>query len=98
MGSSKELSNGSSSVKTHITDNNPKEDCNGKAVLLGENAATNTLFNKRNTVAGHVEKMEVLTGIADLKEEIGTYLASFDPSKPVTSADVHKIFENLAQT
>lgn len=46
---------------------------------------------------GHVGKMEVLTGIADLKDEIGTYLASFDPSKPVTSADVHKIFENLAQ-
>ncbi|KAG5569036.1 hypothetical protein H5410_063946 [Solanum commersonii] len=41
--------------------------------------------------------MEVLTGIANLKEEIGTYLASFDPSRPVTSADVHKIFENLAQ-
>ncbi|WMV47565.1 hypothetical protein MTR67_040950 [Solanum verrucosum] len=151
MGSSKELSNESSSVKTHITDNNPKEDCNGKDVLRGENAATNTLINQRNTVVGpstkcvvglnlleapitleksklmflskdwredlskeraeheqeqsaellnnlgHVEKMEVLTGIADLKKEIGTYLASFDPSKPVTSADVHKIFENLAQ-
>ncbi|KAH0637025.1 hypothetical protein KY289_036940 [Solanum tuberosum] len=46
---------------------------------------------------GNVEKMEVLTDIADLKEEIGTYLASFDPSKPVTSDDVYKIFENLAK-
>ncbi|KAH0640156.1 hypothetical protein KY285_036742 [Solanum tuberosum] len=46
---------------------------------------------------GNVEKMEVLTGIADLKKEISTYLASFDPSKPVTSDDVHKIFENLSQ-
>ncbi|KAG5569035.1 hypothetical protein H5410_063945 [Solanum commersonii] len=52
VGSSKELSNGSSSVETPITDNNPKEDCNEKAVLLGENTATNTLLNQRNTFAG----------------------------------------------
>ncbi|XP_004245515.1 uncharacterized protein [Solanum lycopersicum] len=182
VGSSKELINGSSAIETPVTDNSPKQDCNGKTVL-GENAATNTFLNQCNTDAGpstkcvvglnlleapnsleksksmflskdwrevlcrcpnciefykqkglaflldkedtiaeyeklakqkiaeheqeqsaellnnlgHVEKMEVLTGIADLKDEIGTYLASFDPSKPVTSADVHKIFENLAQ-
>ncbi|KAH0637024.1 hypothetical protein KY289_036939 [Solanum tuberosum] len=59
MGSSKELSYGSSSVKTHITDNNPKEDCNGKAVLLGENAATNTLLNQRNAVVGPSTKCVV---------------------------------------
>lgn len=158
VGSSKELNNGS--FETPATDNSLKEDCNGKAVLLGENAATNTILSKCNqiddpstkcvvglnlleapisleksksmflskdwrdalcrcpnctefykqkglafllekedTIAeyekmakqkraqheqeqsaellnnlGHVEKMEVLTGIADLKDEIGTYL------------------------
>lgn len=160
VGSSKELNNGSSSIETPVIDNSPKEDCNGKAVLHGENAATNTILNQCNKVAGpstkcvvglnlleapvsleksksmflskdwrevlcrcpnctefykqkdlaflldredtiaeyekmakqkraqheqeqsaellnnmgHVEKMEVLTGIADLKDEIGTYL------------------------
>ncbi|KAG5611196.1 hypothetical protein H5410_022477 [Solanum commersonii] len=59
VGSSKELSNGSSSVETPIADNNPKEDCNGKAVLLGENAATNTLLNQRNTIAGPSTKCVV---------------------------------------
>lgn len=159
VGSSKELINGSSAIETPVTDNSPKQDCNGKTVL-GENAATNTFLNQCNTDAGpstkcvvglnlleapnsleksksmflskdwrevlcrcpnciefykqkglaflldkedtiaeyeklakqkiaeheqeqsaellnnlgHVEKMEVLTGIADLKDEIGTYL------------------------
>ncbi|KAH0640155.1 hypothetical protein KY285_036741 [Solanum tuberosum] len=59
VGSSKEFSNGSSSVKTPIIDNNPKEDCNGKAILLGENAATNTLLNQHNTVVGPSTKCVV---------------------------------------
>ncbi|KAH0738713.1 hypothetical protein KY290_037418 [Solanum tuberosum] len=59
VGPSKELSNESSSVKTPVTDNNPKEDCNEKAVLLEENAATNTLLNQRNTVAGPSTKCVV---------------------------------------
>ncbi|KAG5587639.1 hypothetical protein H5410_048073 [Solanum commersonii] len=59
VGSSKELSNESSSVKTPITVNNPKEDCNGKAVLLGENDAINTFLNQRNTIAGPSTKCVV---------------------------------------
>ncbi|XP_019170281.1 PREDICTED: putative E3 ubiquitin-protein ligase UBR7 isoform X2 [Ipomoea nil] len=46
---------------------------------------------------GHIEKIEILTGIADIKNELSSYLASFDPSKAVTSADIHQVFENLAK-
>ncbi|XAR55143.1 hypothetical protein NMG60_11030553 [Bertholletia excelsa] len=46
---------------------------------------------------GHVEKMEILNGIADMKNEIHSFLESFDPSKTITSADVHQVFENLAK-
>ncbi|VFQ99356.1 unnamed protein product [Cuscuta campestris] len=46
---------------------------------------------------GHIEKMEILTGIADFKNELQSFLGSLDPSKVVTSADVHQIFENLAK-
>ncbi|KAA8528234.1 hypothetical protein F0562_035515 [Nyssa sinensis] len=46
---------------------------------------------------GHVEKMEILNGIADMKNEIHSFLESFDTSKPITSADVHQVFENLAK-
>ncbi|XP_057968025.1 uncharacterized protein LOC131157707 [Malania oleifera] len=44
---------------------------------------------------GHVEKMEILNGIADMKNEIHSFLESFDSSKPITSADVKQVFENL---
>ncbi|CAH9092801.1 unnamed protein product [Cuscuta epithymum] len=46
---------------------------------------------------GHIEKMEILSGIADFKNEFQSFLGSLDPSKAVTSADVHQIFENLAK-
>ncbi|KAF8380057.1 hypothetical protein HHK36_027527 [Tetracentron sinense] len=46
---------------------------------------------------GHVEKMEILSGIADMKNEIQSFLETFDSSKPITSADVHQVFENLAK-
>ncbi|KAF8413321.1 hypothetical protein HHK36_001299 [Tetracentron sinense] len=39
---------------------------------------------------GHVKKMEILSGIADMKHEICSFLESFDSSKPITSADVHE--------
>ncbi|XP_071730676.1 uncharacterized protein [Rutidosis leptorrhynchoides] len=44
---------------------------------------------------GHVEKMEILSGIADMKDEIHTFLQSFDASKPITSDDIHQVFDNL---
>ncbi|KAK6947914.1 Zinc finger, UBR-type [Dillenia turbinata] len=46
---------------------------------------------------GHVEKMEFLSGIADMKNEIRSFLESFDSSKPITSADIHQVFDNLAK-
>ncbi|KAI5664166.1 hypothetical protein M9H77_23489 [Catharanthus roseus] len=46
---------------------------------------------------GHVEKLEFLSGVADMKNEIHSFLESFDPSKPITAADVHQVFENLAK-
>lgn len=46
---------------------------------------------------GHVQKIEILNGIADMKNEIHSFLESFDSSKPITSADVHQVFENLAK-
>ncbi|CAA0838809.1 PHD finger protein-related [Striga hermonthica] len=39
---------------------------------------------------GHVEKMEILSGIADMKNEIFSFLESSDPSKPITTADVQQ--------
>ncbi|XP_051129944.1 uncharacterized protein LOC127250618 [Andrographis paniculata] len=46
---------------------------------------------------GHVEKMEILNGIADMKNEIFSFLETSDPSKPITAADVHQVFENLSK-
>ncbi|KAI4372638.1 hypothetical protein MLD38_010842 [Melastoma candidum] len=46
---------------------------------------------------GHVEKIEILSGIADMKDEIRSFLESFDSSKPITSEDIHQVFENLAK-
>uniref|UniRef100_A0A2P2JA67 Putative E3 ubiquitin-protein ligase UBR7 isoform X1 n=1 Tax=Rhizophora mucronata TaxID=61149 RepID=A0A2P2JA67_RHIMU len=46
---------------------------------------------------GHVEKIELLSGLADFKDEFRSFLESFDASKTVTSSDVQQIFENLAK-
>lgn len=46
---------------------------------------------------GHVQKIEILSGIADMKNEIHSFLESYDPSKPVTTEDIHQVFENLAK-
>jgi len=45
----------------------------------------------------HVQKIEILSGINDIKNEFQSFMESFDPSKPVTSEDVRAIFENLAK-
>ncbi|XP_050230065.1 uncharacterized protein LOC126679161 [Mercurialis annua] len=44
---------------------------------------------------GHIEKMEILTGIADFEEEFRTFLGSRDSSQTITSSDVRQIFDNL---
>ncbi|KAH6783427.1 PHD finger protein-like protein [Perilla frutescens var. hirtella] len=45
----------------------------------------------------HVAKMEILSGIADMKNEFSAFLESTDQSKPVTAADIQQVFENLAK-
>ncbi|KAF3448704.1 hypothetical protein FNV43_RR09417 [Rhamnella rubrinervis] len=61
--------------------------------LQQQEGAELNLFNN----LGHVEKIEILNGIADIKDELRTFLESFDSSKPITSDDVHQVFENLAK-
>ncbi|KAJ7952145.1 PHD finger protein-related [Quillaja saponaria] len=61
--------------------------------LQQQEGAELSMLNK----LGHVEKMEILNGIADMKDEIRSFLESFDSSKAITSADVHQVFENLAK-
>ncbi|CAA6671560.1 unnamed protein product [Spirodela intermedia] len=53
-------------------------------------------LNFLNTL-NHVQKIEILNGITDMKNELQSFMESFDPSKPITSADVQGIFENLAK-
>jgi E3 ubiquitin-protein ligase UBR7 len=64
-----------------------------KEKLQQQEGAELSLFNN----LGHIEKMEILSGIADMKDEIRTFLESFDSSKPITAADVHQVFDNLAK-
>ncbi|EPS65222.1 hypothetical protein M569_09557, partial [Genlisea aurea] len=45
---------------------------------------------------GHVERMELLNGIADMKNEIVSFLVRSDPSKAITAADIQQVFQNLA--
>ncbi|KAG8075620.1 hypothetical protein GUJ93_ZPchr0006g46458 [Zizania palustris] len=45
----------------------------------------------------HVQKIEILSGINDMKNEFQSFLESFDPTKPVTSEDIKAVFENLAK-
>ncbi|KAM7525871.1 hypothetical protein LguiA_015773 [Lonicera macranthoides] len=61
--------------------------------LLQQEGVEQSFLNK----LGHVEKMEILSGIADMKNEIHSFLESFDSSKPITADDVHNVFENLAK-
>ncbi|KAG2677048.1 hypothetical protein I3760_12G080400 [Carya illinoinensis] len=64
-----------------------------KEKLLQQVVTELSLFDK----LGHIQKMEILSGIADMKDEIRGFLESFDSSKSITTANVHKVFENLAK-
>uniref|UniRef100_A0A0A9EYR3 UBR-type domain-containing protein n=1 Tax=Arundo donax TaxID=35708 RepID=A0A0A9EYR3_ARUDO len=64
----------------------------GKKLEQQEGAETNFL-NSLN----HVQKIEILSGINDMKNEFQSFLESFDSSKPVTSEDIRAVFENLAK-
>ncbi|KAF9616362.1 hypothetical protein IFM89_029616 [Coptis chinensis] len=46
---------------------------------------------------GHVAKIEILSGINDMKTELQSFMESADSSKTITSADVRQVFENLAK-
>ncbi|OIW11115.1 hypothetical protein TanjilG_22922 [Lupinus angustifolius] len=48
-------------------------------------------FNK----LGHVEKVEILKGIEEMKDGLRTFLESADSSKPITEADVHQFFDDI---
>ncbi|KAJ6415045.1 hypothetical protein OIU84_003943 [Salix udensis] len=61
--------------------------------LQQQEGAELSFFNK----LGHIEKVEILNGIADFKDEFRSFVESFDKSKTITSSDVHQIFENLAK-
>lgn len=61
--------------------------------LQQEENAEQSLLNNLD----HVGKIEFLSGLADLKNEIHTFVESVGSSKPITSADVQQIFENLAK-
>ncbi|CAD6336715.1 unnamed protein product [Miscanthus lutarioriparius] len=55
-----------------------------------QGAATNFLNS-----LDHVQKMEMLSGINDMKNEFQSFLESRDTSKPITSEDIRSVFENL---
>ncbi|KAL6876342.1 hypothetical protein ACP4OV_012914 [Aristida adscensionis] len=57
-----------------------------------EGAETNFLNS-----LGHIQKIEILSGINDMKNELQSFLESRDSSKPVTPEDVRAVFENLAK-
>ncbi|KAL6602784.1 hypothetical protein ACP70R_043145 [Stipagrostis hirtigluma subsp. patula] len=45
----------------------------------------------------HVQKIEIMSGINDIQNELQSFLASRDSSKPVSSDEVRAVFENLAK-
>ncbi|CAN6444668.1 unnamed protein product [Victoria cruziana] len=61
--------------------------------LQQQEGAELNFLNKLN----HVQQIEILSGIADMKNEFRSFLESVDPSKPVTPADIKQVFDNLAK-
>ncbi|KAL3652775.1 hypothetical protein CASFOL_002456 [Castilleja foliolosa] len=61
--------------------------------LQKQEGAEQNFFNN----LGHVAKIELLSGIADMKNEFYAFLESTDPSKTITTEDVQHIFEKLAK-
>ncbi|KAF3777282.1 putative E3 ubiquitin-protein ligase [Nymphaea thermarum] len=61
--------------------------------LQQQEGAELNFLNKLN----HVQQIEILSGIADMKNEFRSFLESVDPSKPVTPADIKQVFDNLAR-
>ncbi|GAU12476.1 hypothetical protein TSUD_230090 [Trifolium subterraneum] len=59
--------------------------------LQQQEGAELSFFNK----LGHVEKVEILKGIEEMKDGLRTFLESADASKPITAADVHQFFDDI---
>ncbi|KAH7442950.1 hypothetical protein KP509_02G009500 [Ceratopteris richardii] len=43
----------------------------------------------------HVGQIEFLHGLNQMTSELSAFFASFEPGKPITSADIYEVFENL---
>ncbi|WVZ09294.1 hypothetical protein V8G54_013824 [Vigna mungo] len=59
--------------------------------LQQQEGAELSFFNK----LGHVEKVEILKGIEEMKDGLRAFLESADSSKPITAADVHQFFDEI---
>ncbi|XP_027360356.1 putative E3 ubiquitin-protein ligase UBR7 isoform X2 [Abrus precatorius] len=59
--------------------------------LQRQEGAEISFFNK----LGHVEKVEILKGIEEMKDGLRAFLESADSSKPITAADVHQFFDDI---
>ena len=59
--------------------------------LQQQEGAELSFFNK----LGHVEKVEILKGIEEMKDGLRAFLESADSSKPITAADVHQFFDDI---
>lgn len=59
--------------------------------LQQQEGATLNMFNN----LGHIEKVEIMSGIADMKNEMENFFANRDASKAVTSAEIYQLFDNL---
>lgn len=59
--------------------------------LQKQEGASLNMFNN----LGHVEKVEIMSGIAEMKNEMENFFANRDASEAVTSADIYQLFDNL---
>ncbi|KAL1355712.1 hypothetical protein HN51_007708 [Arachis hypogaea] len=62
-----------------------------EANIEQQQGAELSFFNK----LGHVEKVEILKGIQEMKDGLRSFLESADTSKPITADDVHQLFDNI---
>ncbi|KAL2902766.1 putative E3 ubiquitin-protein ligase UBR7 [Bienertia sinuspersici] len=61
--------------------------------LQKQEGASLNMFNN----LGHVEKVEIMSGIAEMKSAMENFFANRDTSEAVTSADVYQLFDNLTK-
>ncbi|KAJ1386086.1 Zinc finger, PHD-type [Sesbania bispinosa] len=59
--------------------------------LQQQEGAELSFFNK----LGHVEKVEILKGIEEMKDGLRSFLESADTSKPITADDIHQFFDDI---